>query len=216
MYTTTRTTFHSNAVQYTTWLCSISDTCCKKLEADTYLKWCGLDKVLIEGRVEHCTLVDLQCSYLDTAHIGCREIYPGISAVYPNTMSCNECRTAVRETWMRHAKGNDVMVKFILTEEERTEATDAVRTNPRRSTLANYSKNLRGIESNPASVSLSQRKDIHGGISSACTFGYIYGTQKPSYYVSFTRSEAVLCVIFNLQCSYVSALHPGQLQWVKR
>ena len=36
-------------------------------------------------------------------------------------------RTAVRETWMRQARGNDVMVRFFLTEEERTPATDEVR-----------------------------------------------------------------------------------------
>ena len=38
----------------------------------------------------------------------------------------NSCRTAVRETWMRQAQSNDVMVRFILTEEERTPATDQV------------------------------------------------------------------------------------------
>ena len=32
----------------------------------------------------------------------------------------------MRETWMRLAQGNDVMVRFILTEEERTDATDEV------------------------------------------------------------------------------------------
>ena len=33
---------------------------------------------------------------------------------------------------MQHAKGNDVMVKFILTEEEFTEATDKVQMPPQK------------------------------------------------------------------------------------
>ena len=41
----------------------------------------------------------------------------------------------MRETWMRQAQGNDVMVRFFLTEEERTPATDEVRQVPFHLTL---------------------------------------------------------------------------------
>lgn len=40
-------------------------------------------------------------------------------------MSGMTCRAAVRATWMRVAAQNEAMVKFILTEEERTTVVEA-------------------------------------------------------------------------------------------